>query len=132
MNHVLRIVKRNVAFATVSMLEKGAMASESNFVTKNRDIKRRDNLETVGDFHTESAWGKRTSAGALRCTYFLALKLICCHGVAQYVQLSRERKVVKRCFVILVTFYMDQGRAGNDQVRCSHGGKKIGITGVWE
>ena len=112
------------------MLEEGAMASESNFVTKNRNIMRRDNLATIRDFHREIARGKRTSAGALGRTSFLALKLICCHGVAQNVQFSREGEVVKLCCVIMVTFEMDQSKAGKNRVRCSHGGKNIGIMSI--
>ena len=84
---------------------------------------------SIGAFHRESAWRKRTSSGKLEGNCFLALKLICCHEVAHKVQLSRSGDhQTQLCH--LGDFCIDHSNLGENRVRYSHSRKNISVVGI--
>ena len=106
------------------------MSSDSDFFAQSFDVVGRDALCTKLDFHWECPGGQGTLlSGVVRVAFLLALHLVDCHFVAQYVQLGVERYLVEFKCVVLVAFNMLQCVPVDDGVGGTHYGQDIGVVG---
>jgi hypothetical protein len=69
----------------VLALEKGAMSIESNFLAKNRNVMRREDVLAEGDFNWEVSRSQRGFEGAFMRVGSLTFQLVGCHFVTEHI-----------------------------------------------
>ena len=111
-------------------VEEVAMDVFTNDISKTIHVVRRNYLLMMRDFDRKVSCGKWIRQGPSVRIIRLALELLSCHAIAEYVELGRKGKFIKILLVILVTFNVCQLETSSNSMRRAERGQKVSVVGV--